>query len=200
MILESAADQRAETLLRLVLGEAHYRSLHACGYLDLPSRLHRGRVYRLDVCGNLAYRDPGEIGFGTNLCIQPTEPVPRGDLVAARYLLVTADEERLLLTANPLRFGLTSFYQALRNDLRLRLPPLAASAAAVGTLLFLIAAFFLACWTAARMAGGEFGWIAVVFALSLAPATLGAILFFAGVADVVRSLRIWRALLRVPSG
>lgn len=109
---------RAEQLLQRVMGDEQFRRFRAEGYLDLPSRLRPGRTYRLDTAGNLSYRDPGEPGFMTSLCVQPVQPVPRDDQVAMRYLLVTSDEKELLNVANPIAFGFISLVRAIYHDCR----------------------------------------------------------------------------------
>src|SRR5207237_9102867 len=66
------------------------------------------------------------------LCVQPEEAVPRDDQVAMRYLLVTADEERLLKVANPIAFGFLPLVRMTHHDLSQRY---AAPAAALLTLV-----------------------------------------------------------------
>jgi hypothetical protein len=184
---------RAALLLRDVLGEQQHQQLRGIGYLDLPSRKVPGRMYRLDSLGNLSYRDPGEATFNTTLCVQPREFVPRDDQVAMRYLLVTADEERLLEVANPITFGLLSLVRALYHDFSERNPAWLAALITASLVLVFVGAVAGEAWTLLFVLKANLLLAIVLFLVLCVPALVGVILLAAGAADVVRYLRARRA-------
>lgn len=188
---------RAVRLLRDVLGEGQYRQLRTLGFLDLPSQQVRGRTYRLDRLGNLSYREAGESGFHTSLCVQPQETLPRDDQVALRYLLVTADEERLLATANPITFGLYSLVRALHHDFARGHPAWVAGLLTSGLLLLFIGALAVEGWALVALADHQPLLAAGVLLGFLAPALIGLALLAAGAADVIRVVLTWRARRRL---
>ncbi|HEU4754069.1 MAG TPA: hypothetical protein VFU47_13245 [Armatimonadota bacterium] len=188
-------EDRADRLMRDVLGDDRCARLHQDGYLDIPSGLVPGRTYRLDSLANLSYRDPGDTRFSTTLCIQPLESVPRGDLVAMRYLLVTADERRLLQVANPISFGLVSLVRTVYGDFRHRRP---AWQSALYT--FALFALFLGSVAAEVWVGlvllPESAYAAVaLMVVLLAPALVGLFILVGGLAELWRGGRRLRARL-----
>ncbi len=95
--------QRAEEVLSALLTEAEYEQLRANGYLDVASPTRPGRVYRVP-------RDLGQVlvldgGIPTeHLCLEPTgRSLPEADMVVLHKLLIQADEEWYLRTANHIR-------------------------------------------------------------------------------------------------
>ena len=98
----SAANRRANELLRSVLTRQQYRHLLRYGYLDIPSPRDPGCVYRVPRSQGLV----GVIEQGrrrASLCLQPVEWVPDADMVVMHKLMIEADEETYLQTANKLR-------------------------------------------------------------------------------------------------
>jgi hypothetical protein len=184
---------RADRLLRDVLGYAQYHRLRSVGYIDLSSKRCRGRVYRLDSLGNLSYRDPGETAFTTTLCVQPEDAVPRDDQVAMRYLLVTADEDRLLKTANPITFGFASLARALHHDFSQRYPGWISALFTAIVLLFFLGSLGVEVWAVAGLLGKHPTIAILVFLLFLLPAFVGGILVVAGIVELVRLVHTWRA-------
>jgi len=91
--------RRAGKLLRTVLTPAQYRQLMRRGYVDIPSPRDHERVYRVP-------RGPGLVGViekgkrNAGLCLQPLEWVPDADIVVMHKLMIEADEETYLQTAN----------------------------------------------------------------------------------------------------
>jgi len=91
--------RRAHKLLRTVLTPEQYRQLMWRGYVDIPSPRDHERVYRVP-------RDPGLVGVieqgrrKADLCLQPLEWVPDADIVVIHKLMIEADEETYLQTAN----------------------------------------------------------------------------------------------------
>ncbi len=101
-----AAEKRADELLRACLGEEEYGRLATAGYLEVPSSLQPDRLYRIPKRrGPVAVYERGTPIMA--LCVQPVEPLPRGDTVLLHKLLIEGDEERYLRVARPLpyRYG-----------------------------------------------------------------------------------------------
>jgi hypothetical protein len=188
-------DERAADLLCQVMGEARFRQFQVQGYLDLPSRRKTGRTYRLDTQGNLLYREAGETSFNTTLCVQATETVPRDDLVAMRYLLVTADEDRLLEVANAFTFGLTPLLRALYHDFAERLPSWSAALLTLGLTVVFFGGIGVEAWSMAVFAQANPALCIVLCAIFLVPAIIGCVLVVAGFAELFRAAR--SSLLRV---
>lgn len=98
-LLPSAADRRAESLLRELLGEERYRRMARQGYLEVKSPGYPGRVY-------LVPRRPGHVQVreGTQvvmrLCGVSTETVPPADVVVMHKLMIESDEEEYLRLCN----------------------------------------------------------------------------------------------------
>jgi len=99
-----SARQRSETLLRDLLGTEEYMRLTQRGYLVVRSRNHPDRAYHI----------PQDIGFVTVyeqeepvelLCVGPAEPLPPADVLVMHKLLIEADEDTYLRTANHLSLG-----------------------------------------------------------------------------------------------
>ncbi len=93
------ARQRAAELLLSVLTREQYRQLKRRGYVDIPSPRDPERFYRVPRYSGLV----GVISQGrriANLCLQPVEGLPNDDIVVKHKLLIEADEETYLQTAN----------------------------------------------------------------------------------------------------
>jgi uncharacterized membrane protein YjfL (UPF0719 family) len=192
----SSPVNRADRLLRDVLGESRYQALRGAGYIDLPSGRVPGRVYRLDSLGNLSCRELGETGFSTTLCVQPEEVIPRDDQIAMRYLLVTADEERLIRTANRIAFGFVSLAQALYYDFSQRHPRSLSALMAFGVIAFFLLSLVTDAWALSHGITHHSLAAGALFLLLLAPALVGLVLVAAGVAEGIRAFRTWRARRR----
>lgn len=171
------------------MGDARFRQFQVQGFLDLPSQKKPGRIYRLDTLGNLLYRDAGEASFNTTLCVQAQEAVPRDDLVAMRYLLVTADEDRLLEVANAFTFGLTPLVRALFHDFAERLPPWGAALLTALLLLLFFGAIAVEGWSIGTLARIHPVACVMLCALFLIPSVIGCVLLLAGVAELFRTVR-----------
>jgi hypothetical protein len=94
------ADRAADAVLREFLTEAEYRQLRVTGYLEVASPMQPGRVYRVPRRqGRVLILDGGRPS--EQLCIQPvTRDLPDADVVLMHKLLIQADEEFYLRTAN----------------------------------------------------------------------------------------------------
>lgn len=97
-VQHDAAWERAESLLRDSLNDDQYESYTRRGYLEVPSRLHPGRVYRVDGWRPVAVFEHGQ--FVGAVCIRPREALPGPDVVLARKLLVEGAEEEFLRCGN----------------------------------------------------------------------------------------------------
>jgi hypothetical protein len=97
----SEANRRANELLRSVLTSEQYRQLARNGYLDVPSPRDPGCVYRVPQAqGLVMVIEQGKRKM--SLCLQPLEWVPDADMVVMHKLMIEADEETYLQTANKL--------------------------------------------------------------------------------------------------
>jgi hypothetical protein len=91
--------RRANELLRSVLTRAQYRQLMWHCYVDIKSSRDPECFYRVP-------RYPGLVGMieqgrrKADLCLGPLEWVPDADIVVIHKLMIEADEETYLQTAN----------------------------------------------------------------------------------------------------
>ncbi len=95
----SEANRRANELLRSVLTSEQYDQLTRNGYLDIPSPRDPGCTYRVPRAQGLV-RVIEQGRHKANLCLQPLEAVPDADIVVIHKLMIEADEETYLQTAN----------------------------------------------------------------------------------------------------
>ena len=95
----SKANRRANDLLCSMLTSEQYGQLMRYDYFDIPSPRVPWRIYRVP-------RTPGLVGVieqgrrKASLCLQPLEAVPDADIVVMHKLMIEADEETYLQTAN----------------------------------------------------------------------------------------------------
>ena len=110
---KSEANQRANELLRSVLTNEQYDQLTQNGYLDIKSSSDPERIYRVPRAqGLVKVIEQGR--HKANLCLQPREAVPDADIVVMHKLMIEADEEAYLQTANT--FTPTSSVTRLNRD------------------------------------------------------------------------------------
>lgn len=93
------AEQRARTLLRSLVGDDEFERVIKRGYLDVPSGLFPGRIYRVPYFQGMINVIEGGIAT-MQLCLVPTRWVPDPDVVIIHKLLIEGDEERYLRLAN----------------------------------------------------------------------------------------------------
>jgi hypothetical protein len=93
------AEGRARAMLREMLTDDQYQQLMVRGYLEVRSRSKPHRVYRIPgSTGRVRVFERGrEV---VELCLQPTEPLPDGDLVLLHKLMIEANEHEYLAKAN----------------------------------------------------------------------------------------------------
>ena len=71
------------------------------GYLEVTSPSRANRVYRIpSTVGMVTVYEHGRAIM--RLCLQPTEPLPRADIVVMDKLLIEANEQEYLHKANQL--------------------------------------------------------------------------------------------------
>jgi len=92
------AYERAEKLLCDSLHADDYECYQRRGYVEVPSRIHQGRVYRVDGWRPVAVFEDGE--FAGAICIRPRDHLPGPDVVLARKLLIEGAEEEFLASGN----------------------------------------------------------------------------------------------------
>jgi len=98
-LMRSDANRRANELLRSVLNSEQYDQLKRKGYLDIKSPRDPGCIYRVPRRqGQVKVIEQGR--HKANLCLQPREAVPDDDIVVSHKLMIEADEESYLQTAN----------------------------------------------------------------------------------------------------
>jgi hypothetical protein len=94
-----SASQRADALLRQILGVEEFQLLMERGYLDVPSPSVAGRIYRIP-------SRPGRVGIieggvaVAKLCVVTSQFLPPSDIVLTHKLLIEGDEARYLRLAN----------------------------------------------------------------------------------------------------
>jgi len=101
------AKKRAETLLRTSITDEQYQQLVDHGYLEIPSRLYPGYLYRIPRTQqrvqiyetNQSVTTPYARKLA-ELCVVPCDSVPDADMVLAHKLMIEADEQAYLSIAN----------------------------------------------------------------------------------------------------
>jgi hypothetical protein len=102
-----SAESRAKALLREMLSEGQYQQLIKFGYLEVFSPSIEHRIYRIPGSGGLV--KVYERGCAVmELCLQPAEPLPDGDVVVMHKLMIEANEQEYLQKANHFAPGIIS--------------------------------------------------------------------------------------------
>lgn len=99
-----AARRRGELVARETLGEPLWRQAKRTGYLDVPSKLYPGVIYRLRVGRRIEVRcEPGVKSPWRYpyLCINPVYPLPEAEFFAQLYLYVRDQEAAVVRVAAP---------------------------------------------------------------------------------------------------
>lgn len=102
-----SAESRAKVLLREMLSEGQYQQLIKFGYLEINSPSIEHRIYRIPGSGGLVkvYEKGSAV---MELCLQPAEPLPDGDVVVMHKLMIEANEQEYLQKANHFAPGIIS--------------------------------------------------------------------------------------------
>lgn len=110
---EIVAENRARVLMHEMLSPSEYQQLVKFGYVEIPSPGFEQRVYRVPGGGGLVkVFDRGCAVM--ELCLQPTEPLPDGDVVVMHKLMILGNETEYLQRANRFAPGIISLrYQHL---------------------------------------------------------------------------------------
>lgn len=90
--------ERAEELLRDSLTSEQHAAYTSRGYVEVPSRLHAGRVYRVDGWRPVAVYENGQ--FVGAVCIRARESLPGPDVLLARKLMIEGAEDEFLRAGN----------------------------------------------------------------------------------------------------
>ena len=102
-----AAENRARMLLRDILTPQEYHQLTRFGYLEVASPSHEQRIYRIPGAGGLVkVFDRGCAVM--ELCLQPAEPLPDGDVVVMHKLMIQSNEQEYLNRSNRFAPGIIS--------------------------------------------------------------------------------------------
>jgi hypothetical protein len=103
----NVAKKRAETLLQNSITTEQYQQLLNQGYLEIPSRLYPGYLYRIPRNQQRVQiyetSQASPIPYSrklAELCVIPCDPVPDADMVLAHKLMIEADEQSYLSIAN----------------------------------------------------------------------------------------------------
>jgi hypothetical protein len=94
-----APEARAQTMLHDLLEEHEYQQLVRCGYLEVASPGHAQRLYRIPAADGLVRVYEQDVALA-DLCVQPAEPLPRGDVVLLHKLMIEGNEAEYLARAN----------------------------------------------------------------------------------------------------
>jgi hypothetical protein len=93
------ANTRAEELLSELLDASELSQLKEAKYLDVASTLIPDRIYRIPLEDGMVRVFEG--GWErVRLCIQPTRPLPRHDVIAMHKLMIEGNELEYLSKAN----------------------------------------------------------------------------------------------------
>jgi hypothetical protein len=93
------AKRRAEALVRRVLSETEQVQMRREGFLEVPSQIVSGRMYRIPRRGSpVAVLEPD--GHVKYLCLQPETPVAGPELVVVHKLLLEGAERDYWRRAN----------------------------------------------------------------------------------------------------
>lgn len=102
-----SAESRAKALMREMLTDQQYQQLIKFGYLEILSPSFENRVYRIPGAGGLV--KVYERGCAVmELCLQPAEPLPDGDVVVMHKLMIEGNEQEYLQKANQFAPGIIS--------------------------------------------------------------------------------------------
>jgi hypothetical protein len=109
-----SADGRAKALMREILSDTQYQQFVKCGYLEVLSPNYTDRIYRIPGSGGLV--KVYERGCPVmELCLQPAEPLPDGDVIVMHKLMIEGNETEYLQKANHFAPGIISLrYQRLQ--------------------------------------------------------------------------------------
>ncbi len=102
-----SAEHRAHQLMRELLSAAQYQQLARHGYVEVLSPTIPHRIYRIPGAGGLVrvYEQGHAV---MDLCLQPVDPLPDGDVVVMHKLMIEGNEQEYLAKANHFAPGIIS--------------------------------------------------------------------------------------------
>lgn len=94
-----SAEHRAHGLMREMLTPLEYQQLSRHGYVEVTSPSIAHRIYRIPSAGGLVrvYEQGHAV---MDLCLQPVDPLPDGDVVVMHKLMIQGNEQEYLAKAN----------------------------------------------------------------------------------------------------
>lgn len=94
-----SGERRAHAFMREMLTPEEYQQVTTCGYLDVVSPSTADRTYRVPGSGGLVH--VYEHGHAImDLCLQPVDVLPEGDVVVMHKLMILGNEDDYLMKAN----------------------------------------------------------------------------------------------------
>jgi hypothetical protein len=93
------AEHRAHALMREMLSAGQYQQLTRHGYVEVSSPSIPQRIYRIPSAGGLVrvYEQGHAV---MDLCLQPVDAIPDGDVVVMHKLMIEGNEQEYLAKAN----------------------------------------------------------------------------------------------------
>ena len=102
-----SAERKAHTLMREMLSPEQFQQLTRHGYFEIASPAFAHRTYRIPGAGGLVrVYERGQPLM--DLCLQPVETLPEGDVVVMHKLMIEANEQEYLAKANHFAPGIIS--------------------------------------------------------------------------------------------
>ncbi len=96
---ERQANEKAKLLVGSILTPEELQQLHTAGYLEISSRLHPGRAYRIPSGpGMVEVIEAGKCS--ERLCVQSMEQIPQPEVVLMHKLMIEGNEPEYLEKAN----------------------------------------------------------------------------------------------------
>ncbi|MGH2517527.1 MAG: hypothetical protein ACRDHP_17900 [Ktedonobacterales bacterium] len=94
-----SSEHRAHQLMREMLTSTQYQQLTRHGYVEVTSPAIANRTYRIPGGGGLVrvYEQGHAV---MDLCLQPVDPLPDGDIVVMHKLMIEGNEQEYLTKAN----------------------------------------------------------------------------------------------------
>lgn len=94
-----SAERRAHSFMRELLTASQYQQLTRSGFVEVVSPSIPDRIYRIPGAGGLVrvYEQGHAV---MDLCLQPVEALPDGDVVLLHKLMIEGNEQEYLAKAN----------------------------------------------------------------------------------------------------
>ena len=94
-----SAERRAQSFMRELLTPSQYQQLTRSGFVEVASPSIPERMYRIPGAGGLVrvYEQGRAV---MDLCLQPVDPLPDGDVVLLHKLMIEGNEQEYLAKSN----------------------------------------------------------------------------------------------------